>query len=233
METYKSAWLFLVVGAASTGVWAAVKAWSFPAALGCFILCAGMAACVVHARTVTWRWRVVASAGASTGFAVVGVLGLGLLLGLWVVPVLAIMAACSPAVLVWLSRFVYRYGTSAETRKTDPSTCTLTMDANCGPPTAGVRLEIEEEPSIAQPIESMDDAAVCFAWRASYLALQQPLSLASRLRLVERRQAYLDALERRNRQGFSAWLTSGARAAGDPSKYIVPAGRGDRPDRRL
>lgn len=77
-----------------------------------------------------------------------------------------------------------------------------------------------------RPTTSMDDATLCFAWRVSFVALQQPLSLFSRLQIVGRRQELLDELERRNPRGFRAWLASGARAAADPSKYITAAQHG-------
>jgi hypothetical protein len=32
---------------------------------------------------------------------------------------------------------------------------------------------------------------------------------------------YLDELERRNPDGLMAWLASGARAAADPSRYVL------------
>jgi len=34
------------------------------------------------------------------------------------------------------------------------------------------------------------------------------------------RQRMLDELERRDRAGFERWLSTGARAASDPSRYI-------------
>jgi hypothetical protein len=78
---------------------------------------------------------------------------------------------------------------------------------------------------MTQPMGSMDDATVCFAWRASYLALPQPLPPCLRVRIVQRRQELLDELDRRNPHGFEAWLASGARAAGDPTRYITSAHR--------
>ena len=45
-------------------------------------------------------------------------------------------------------------------------------------------------------------------------------SVESRLRVVAIRAIYLDELERRAGAGFQAWIGSGARAAGDPSRYV-------------
>jgi hypothetical protein len=41
------------------------------------------------------------------------------------------------------------------------------------------------------------------------------------LSIVEARRDYIDELERRSPHGLMAWLASGARAAGDPSRFIV------------
>ena len=82
-----------------------------------------------------------------------------------------------------------------------------------------------EPPWMTQSLASLDDAALCFAWRASYVALQQHPSAPVRLRVVQRRQAILDDLERRNAPGIAAWLASGARAAGDPTRYVTSAHR--------
>jgi len=38
---------------------------------------------------------------------------------------------------------------------------------------------------------------------------------------VEQRQLYLDEFERRNPTGLAEWLASGARAAGDPTRFIM------------
>ena len=66
----------------------------------------------------------------------------------------------------------------------------------------------------------MDDADLCRAWRSSYVALERARSVESRLRVVAIRAIYLDELERRAGAGFQAWIGSGARAAGDPSRYV-------------
>lgn len=42
--------------------------------------------------------------------------------------------------------------------------------------------------------------------------------------IATERRAYLDELERRNPAAFDAWMTSGARAPSDPSRYFIPPG---------
>lgn len=63
---------------------------------------------------------------------------------------------------------------------------------------------------------------LCRAWRVSYLLLQKargPDELEQAARL---RRQYLDELARRHPEGFRRWLDDGARASGDPSRYIRP-----------
>lgn len=69
-------------------------------------------------------------------------------------------------------------------------------------------------------IQALSDEELCWSWRASYTALQAAPSAAS-VELVTLRQAYLDDLERRNPRGMRAWLDSGARAAGNPARYLA------------
>jgi hypothetical protein len=57
-------------------------------------------------------------------------------------------------------------------------------------------------------------------------------TVAARLRIVARRQTYLDELERRAPAQLGAWLAAGARAAGDPSKFICPDATGRADDQR-
>ena len=67
----------------------------------------------------------------------------------------------------------------------------------------------------------LTDEQLCHGWRASYVALQQRSSTVQVIAIVEERRKYLDELERRNANGFAAWLASGARAAGNPLPYLV------------
>jgi hypothetical protein len=41
------------------------------------------------------------------------------------------------------------------------------------------------------------------------------------LQIVDERRAYLDEIERRTAHGMAAWLASGPRAAGDPSRFVL------------
>ena len=65
-------------------------------------------------------------------------------------------------------------------------------------------------------------ADLVHAWRHSFLLLAtaqaDPIRLAQ---ICEQRRAYLEELARRDPVGFRRWIDSGARAAGDPSRYLM------------
>ncbi len=83
------------------------------------------------------------------------------------------------------------------------------------------RLGPASRPSTAPPtVTQMSNAELCAAWRASYEDLQRTPTPAARARVVARRQAFLDELERRDSSGLAAWLESGARAAGGPDHFL-------------
>ncbi|WP_020658909.1 hypothetical protein [Amycolatopsis benzoatilytica] len=70
---------------------------------------------------------------------------------------------------------------------------------------------------------SLSTDELCLAWRRSFLLLQRASDEQGRQAVIAARQAYLDELERRDRRGFTKWLDSGARAAGDPRRFLRPA----------
>jgi hypothetical protein len=70
-------------------------------------------------------------------------------------------------------------------------------------------------------LDRLTDEQLCQAWRASYTALQQQSSANQKMATVAERQEYLDEFERRNPNGFVAWLASGARAPSNPLPYLV------------
>ncbi|HET6985798.1 MAG TPA: hypothetical protein VFI00_04245 [Kribbella sp.] len=72
----------------------------------------------------------------------------------------------------------------------------------------------------ARELGSLDDEALCWAWRRSFRLLEAARSATDRLSVVELRQQYLDELHRRCPEGFAAWLAAGARASGNPLPYV-------------
>ncbi|MFG1814476.1 hypothetical protein ACGFIF_11975 [Kribbella sp. NPDC049174] len=77
----------------------------------------------------------------------------------------------------------------------------------------------------ARELSSLDDEALCLAWRRSFVLLEDARSAMARLSVVEQRQRYLDELDRRSPEGLAAWLASGARASGNPLPYVDDARR--------
>jgi len=83
------------------------------------------------------------------------------------------------------------------------------------------------EPLVASVIRETPTDAICWTWRRSYVALQQARRVDDRLRLVLLRQQCLDELAAREPSGFHTWLSAGARAASDPSRYVCPQRKTD------
>jgi hypothetical protein len=71
------------------------------------------------------------------------------------------------------------------------------------------------------PVADMATEDLCVAWRRSYFLLVLATDEPARRRVVQRRQDFLDEIERRDRRGFLRWLDSGAKAGSDPSPYLT------------
>jgi hypothetical protein len=71
------------------------------------------------------------------------------------------------------------------------------------------------------PADGLTTAELCQAWRVSFTALDTLDRPEERAQVVQRRQEYLDALERRDPSGFARWIGLGARAASDPGRYLA------------
>ncbi|SED63329.1 hypothetical protein SAMN04489727_8667 [Amycolatopsis tolypomycina] len=77
-------------------------------------------------------------------------------------------------------------------------------------------------PPPARPVTELSLDELCTSWRRSYFQLLVSRDASARRHLVQRRQDYLDEIERRDRSGFLRWLGSGARPGGDPGPYLTP-----------
>ncbi len=75
--------------------------------------------------------------------------------------------------------------------------------------------------------QGLTDHDLCHAWCTSFDVLQSTSNVEARARIVCLRQAYLDELDRRDPHGLHACLTSGARATGNPDRYLTDS-RADR-----
>lgn len=69
-------------------------------------------------------------------------------------------------------------------------------------------------------VATLDDEALCRAWRRSFVHLSASRLPSRRLEVVSLRQAYLDELARRHPEAVVRWLASGARAASNPMPFL-------------
>jgi len=231
MPTYRHIWLVVASALTALGLTAAVTAWPPEAVLTFFLLATVVAAGTASVTTEEGAglpWRRALRAGGLAGAAAVGAGGLIDLLAAWGFTLVVATIATSPAVVRGVIRLAARLGDDGAVLDAP----TLAVDdewfADEPPerpvdrprPTTPVFPPAADEAWMGRPIETMDDATLCLAWRSSYVALQQACSMPRELKIIERRQEMLDELERRNARGFSSWLASCPRAAGDPSKYL-------------
>jgi hypothetical protein len=237
MRAYRVFWLFFcgVLGTLGTAV---AFTWSLSTIILLFVcafLTGGVVAMVLDAdddtRLLRDSRRIVARSAILTGSGTVAFVGVGTMVGgPMAVLLLAIMAGGSPYAigycLGWLREHGHLPSPSPRSDQPDPA------ERSSGSAPAPITLTEPSQPSeppYAAPA-SLSDDALCLAWRASFSALQRASSPAQRMWVVEQRRAYLDELERRNARGVAAWLASGARAAGDPSRFVLgDSVPGDRP----
>lgn len=72
----------------------------------------------------------------------------------------------------------------------------------------------------AVELDNLSDAELCMTWRRSFVWLEAACVAPERVLVVQLRQELLDELQRRHPAGVSAWLASGARAAGNPLPFL-------------
>ena len=217
MSRYRDAWVLTVAVTTTVGIWAALMTWPLLEVLLGFVLlavsAAGMYAAVqINSAPVSLGTSL--AVGAAIGAGAIGAAGLALLIGGVAVLVVLGAAASCPVVVCWLQHLLLGGRHAPDAAQSPRAT-----DTNPGrPPDSASPLAVADaEP----PVDvTLDDAALCRAWRRSFGALHRARSLPELVHVVNARQAYLDELERRNPTGLAAWLASGPHAASDPSRYI-------------
>lgn len=70
------------------------------------------------------------------------------------------------------------------------------------------------------PVQDLADDELCHEWRRSFVLLERAQFQAEFARVAALRRLLMDEIERRSPLGLNAWLSSGARAAGGPERYI-------------
>jgi hypothetical protein len=116
--------------------------------------------------------------------------------------ILTLLLLAAPLAWPWLRR---RYG-QPPGRETWAAGCAEVVPA--------------AEPPLPLTFEALSTPELCLAWRRSYLALLDVTSYPARWQIVRQRECLLDELERRDPDGFTCWLDSGASAGSDPGRYL-------------
>jgi hypothetical protein len=243
MLNYRHVWRLGAGALTALGLVAAVTAWPAVAVLTFLLLATVVAAGTASITAVEGQgvpWRRVLTTGSATAAGCVGAGGLIDLLGTWGFVLAAVTAVLSPRVVaaaVGLGSRLGEEGVSstpaapaapaepaepAEPAQATPLRRSARPEAVTAASTPASPID---KPWLVDPPEGMDDETLCLAWRSSYVALQAVSSMARELKIVQRRQEILDELERRNDRGFSAWLASRPRAAGDPLRFLVEGPR--------
>jgi hypothetical protein len=226
MSTYQSLWLAACTVLAFCGaVGAATLSLGGAVTLGvCSGAMVGWIYAEVRARSEHLRphWRRVSVTAAAAGGLAIAAVGLNALLGGWGFLLLMFLAAGSPPSFRWADRNIFRRLEGVEVvtwvggiDSGQPGGASMAWSATLAPSTQ----------TALPACSSLTDEELCRGWRHSFLLLATADG-ATRRRVVQLRRRYLDELERRNPAGFARWLDSGARAAGDPSRYLVDHGPG-------
>jgi hypothetical protein len=155
------------------------------------------------------RTGVLVTGAVVSGTVAGAVVGLAVILGVGVLPLVLVAVASSPYAVNVYRRWVVSAPTPPPERPVTPA------------PTRPSRPPEHPGDQLAAELRRLTDEQLCQRWRTSYPALQMRPSATSVLEVVEQRERYLDELQRRNARGLTAWLASGARAAGNPLPYLA------------
>jgi hypothetical protein len=205
--------------ATTAGLLCVIASWGLRGAVGSAVLVAVAAATVASAvwaadgRRAVPRIARVALAAGLIAPAIMGLIAVFKFAGFLIVLILAVTTPALTSLLQARRR-----------TKGHPSAVQPESTAPRVPATAG-QLASGPAAGPARDLHSLDDEALCLAWRRSFVLLEAARSAAERMSVVEQRQQYLDELHRRSPEGLAAWLASGARASGNPLPYVGDARR--------
>ncbi|WP_432937175.1 hypothetical protein ACQPXM_24525 [Kribbella sp. CA-253562] len=228
MRAYRVVWLLFCGSIGALGVVVA-STWSLATVVLLVVFAAltgGVAATVALEDTGSanprprHRRRIVTSSATLSALGSVAFVGLATLLGATMAVLLAaLVVAGSPFVIRYCVRRLSGHGHLAgvpapeqpNPGERSPRFEVTSFDDN----------ELDHRPAAFLAPEHLSDEALCLAWRASFSALQRASTPEQKLRIVDQRCTHLDEIERRAARGLAAWLASGPRAAGDPSRFVL------------
>jgi hypothetical protein len=219
MKAYQICWLTLCIALGAVGI-AAALSWSLSVTV-VFFTCAAACGAVLGTAALgpdgappdSIVWRQVVTGAAVGGLVTAAAIGMGVLLGAGPALMLLVLGiGGSPTVIRFCRR---RLGQSG------PDSPSAPPPARSGQIVEPTATEAGDDAQPQPQPQPLTDAQLCTAWRISFSALEKASTEQQRLRIVAERQNCLDELERRNPHGLAAWLASGARAAGDPTRFVL------------
>lgn len=221
MRIYRLLWWSLAVPIGLLGLAAAIATSSVPTVVIVFAimaLCLGALSANLQSldgegtTSGPISMSIVGKHGCAAGAAVVALYGLSSLIGGGVIPLALVLGLICPAMADrWRAGRRSPRPEQPRVYRDEPLPASADARGGCATPT----------------VEAMTCTELCMAWRRSFVELQRTESAETRSMIAAHRQQILDELERRNPDGFSDWLASGARAPSDPSRYLLdrPGGR--------
>ncbi len=208
--------LWLGVAGALTAV--AVTGTVVAAPLPLVLILAGITA-AVHATYPLWGragrcpsvFGRYAAAAAYSAPAVLLVAGLSSVAGLSTVPVLLLLVATSPPATRW---YAERVGRQTESGQRTGGAAAQHGRRSTGATAPNLRLVSANE------VSALSDEELCLAWRTTFTALHRATGANELAQIAAARRDYLDELERRYPTAVRRWISSGARAASNPARYL-------------
>lgn len=220
MRIYRGVWGVVCIAVVGVGVGVGVI--QSPATLAATFLTFAVLAAIATFLSSRFRKRRVRVTGrrlvvsaAAGGSAAGAFVGLGEVLGVGVLTLAVLLISASPHVL----RAYVRALTSLPVSVATGLGSWMSPPAPVSPQEA--QIPAQRTPIRAAPdVRLVSDQRLRGVWRTSYLVLQTRPCASEVMAIVEERQRYLDDFERRNPEGFEAWLAVGASASNIPVRYL-------------
>lgn len=229
-STHERGWTAVTGFLVALGLFAALRDLGLLVALSLFLAAAvlgvvlGIAFLSMGSRDESRLLILSLGCGAAVGALVVTVAGWGRIFGPWAFVILLSLLATSPQLLREVRSRLTPASQEVTTPVATPRPRPRPRTRHVATPPPVTPTAVPEEVDFVVP-DRMGDVDICLAWCSSYVALQRVRTPESRLRVVEMRALYLDELERRDPNALLAWIASGARAAGDPSRFLTSSPR--------
>jgi hypothetical protein len=211
VSRYRYVWVTVAGITVTFGVWAALVEFTIESATLILIIVALLSTCVLlllHDETEPgYRRGRIAADAVVAALAFLALFGLVALVGPTAWLLLPLWGLSRPRTLRYV---VLLHGRRSAGRSPRPTTASGDMVVEPSPLVV---------PALAPGEMGLEE--LCWAWRRSFVQLQRCRTVRETTQVVDERRRLLDELERRNPQGLSTWLNSGARAAGNPARYVV------------